>query len=459
MLRPDLKTRFIAVMLLCLLLCACRAASPENSEPDTRDVPLGNGRHVTLKFVRQTAPSQNTIYESVDVYRNGQKCQTLKEIGVWRPEDDDAYADLNFDGFPDLKLPRGLSGTSGPTYLCYLWDDGKSLFEPCEALGKLNFLEADSQSKTISAVTRWEPGYYISRTFFWQENALEISQIRIEHIKSGRFPDFWDLVVFQKKDGAFQLETACRWPAQDTAENNTPWIEPGRPAYAYESPAFAYLQLETLVWLTGYARAYEKEKTENSHPLYAALLDLVYRHNTQFLQAGGGIGSSDLAQLRRAFATPAGYNWDKQNCGRFARYADMQEAARYLFGEDIPLPPIHKNSGEYSEYGDNKFYTESINPTNIGIYIPIVYEIPVSVTRQGDKTLLETMRCKIAAGRILYDNSYSHGGHALGYLAEDGTPYFYEDAVLDNLPHFVYTFQQAQDGHFYLASPSASKSA
>lgn len=80
-----------------------------------------------------------------------------------------AHADLNFDGYEDLKVLQYFNDHLGKSLFCvYLWDDRTGRFREEPTLSGLGNFTADPKSKTISAHEDYFGGVYKDSTWAWR---------------------------------------------------------------------------------------------------------------------------------------------------------------------------------------------------------------------------------------------------------------------------------------------------
>jgi hypothetical protein len=100
---------------------------------------------------------------------------------IFNPED------LNFDGYPDLKIPTA-TGSGGVWYQVYLYEPKKKEFKESPVLTGLVSLKADSIHRKLSSheVGSMGGANYVYRTFSWKGGHLSLERTEIQGIN----PDF-----------------------------------------------------------------------------------------------------------------------------------------------------------------------------------------------------------------------------------------------------------------------------
>ncbi|NJM94928.1 MAG: hypothetical protein HC842_09915 [Cytophagales bacterium] len=85
--------------------------------------------------------------------------------------------DLNFDGYPDLRIPV-TAGTGGIWYDTYLYDPKAERYVRNQALSQLPSIEADASSKTLVSFNVGAMGgaVYSHTTYSWKSGALFIER-------------------------------------------------------------------------------------------------------------------------------------------------------------------------------------------------------------------------------------------------------------------------------------------
>jgi hypothetical protein len=84
-----------------------------------------------------------------------------------------AHADLNFDGFEDLKVLQYINDHLGKSLYCvYLWDNGTGRFREEPTLSQIGNFTPDPQAKIISAHEDYFGGVYKDSTWMWNGGKL-----------------------------------------------------------------------------------------------------------------------------------------------------------------------------------------------------------------------------------------------------------------------------------------------
>lgn len=128
----------------------------------------------------------NTTDMTINIYREPNIDSIYQKLGPVHTEVDfltDEYLedpelifnteDLNFDGYPDLKIPTN-SGVESIWYTVYLFDSQKKKFFESEELSLLTSLKCDSIRKCLHSldISGIAGNYYIYNTYRWKNKKL-----------------------------------------------------------------------------------------------------------------------------------------------------------------------------------------------------------------------------------------------------------------------------------------------
>lgn len=128
----------------------------------------------------------NTTDLTINIYREPNIDSVYQKLGPVHTEVDfltDEYIenpelifnteDLNFDGYPDLKIPTN-SGVESIWYTVYLFDSKKKKFFESEELSLLTSLKCDSIRKRLHSldISGIAGNYYIYNTYRWKSKKL-----------------------------------------------------------------------------------------------------------------------------------------------------------------------------------------------------------------------------------------------------------------------------------------------
>lgn len=414
------------------------------------------GVPLTLKLVERGGGESWGTLNRIDVYMGTEILQTLMEpswcytIDAWA----ECCVDLNFDGYMDLQFLERLPGTMGPSYNCYLWNPDKNRFELCAPLGDLNNLSAEPETQTLHSMARWGPGYYVFKDLRWREGVPEVISIYASILNYPLFEDIWQYYAYEKEDGAFIESRTYQWrePKEATDGQERLWLDEG-PASPYTLPRLEHPQMDQLKKLAEYRDLYQEtqalpEEERLQSDFYAWLLKTAYDHNEAFLQNGGGVSAIDLAELRESFRLPVGGTVEPASSGLFARCDDMEQVGRWFFGRDFILARPTPYSDVFAVNGNYHYFTNIIDIGQIHKWPVQDYRIFTAVNETAEGVVLEALTCDVIGDRVLTDDSHFQQGRGIGYIAEDGTPWFYNDFDLADLPRRRYTFYRASDGHY-----------
>ncbi len=200
----QMKTNLLLIFALpCLVLTlqSCRQGSPsekpvvdtEIADQDTKITNTSNEREIELsslylaqKEVGVILLELNPMELILNIYPETDLNKPTQSIGPFQSDveyNENYYldepvrifnpADLNFDGYTDLRIPIA-TGTGGTWYAVYLFNSSKKQFEEHSGLGALVSIESDSARQVLTSHQAGGMGgvFYTHETYRWKQGKL-----------------------------------------------------------------------------------------------------------------------------------------------------------------------------------------------------------------------------------------------------------------------------------------------
>lgn len=210
-------TTLCSVLFLLWMLAACDSPTSENNE--VLEEEQGNRAEI---FEENPIPEQIEILDfegkvstdeskmsivKIDIYEKGTPTifQTLDALQLPYQEenpffDRPIFEDLNFDGFPDLRMPKSL-GTANIYYAYWIYNPANKKFESNTEM-ILSLPKVDVVKKEILSFERNSAASYVETTYAYQDG--KFLTIRIENKEYTDEKKYQSVVQERQEDGTMK---------------------------------------------------------------------------------------------------------------------------------------------------------------------------------------------------------------------------------------------------------------